>query len=260
MHNFTAYTIYTAAFSPTLGAAHAARLLAEQVDLNLAGEKIKDIDLTVPENRSEPHFFTSGDLLIAAAPVYGGQLPPVEGLFENLHGNQTPCILLACYGNRHYDDTLAQMKEILTRQGFLCIGAAACVIPHIFSEKIAAGRPNEEDIACLSAFAAKLKEKLSTDTFEIVEVPGNPAPEAKPRKDIPKFLDRSLCTGCGLCVRSCPAKAIHPETLEIHPDSCINCMRCTVICPAKARSFQAQDTRAWLEANCSVPRTVEYFL
>ena len=260
MHNFTAYTIYTAVFSPTMGTAHAARLLAEQVDLNLAGEKIRDLDLTVPENRSTPHFFTSSDLLIAAAPVYGGQLPPVDGLFENLHGNQTPCILLACYGNRHYDDALAQMKQILTRQGFLCIGAAACVIPHIFSEKIAAGRPNEEDTGRLAAFASELKTKFATDIFEIVEVPGNPAPEAKPKKDIPKTLDRTLCTDCGTCVRSCPVNAIDRETLEINPDVCINCMRCTVICPAKARFFQAQDTQTWLEANCSVPREIEYFL
>ena len=81
-----------------------------------------------------------------------------------------------------------------------------------------------------------------------------------PKKMCPKFLDKSLCTGCGLCASSCPTGAINRETLSIDTDKCINCMRCSFVCPSKARSFHADETKAWLEANCSEPRQVEYFL
>lgn len=260
MHNFTSYTIYKAVFSPTYGTAHAATLLAEQLDLNIAGEKIKKLDLTTPAARNIKHYFNTNDLVIAAAPVYGGQLPPVEGLFENLRGNKTPCVLLACYGNRDFDDTLAQMKKIMTRQGFLVIGAIACVIPHIFSEKIGAGRPNVDDLREIAAFANALKPKFASDEFTEIEVPGNPDPEPKPKKDIPKFRKPELCNDCDLCSASCPVGAIDKKTLEIDTEKCINCMRCTYVCPSKARSFDASGSKAWLEENCAEPKRIVYFL
>ncbi|MDO4331177.1 MAG: 4Fe-4S binding protein [Eubacteriales bacterium] len=261
MRNYTSYTIYKAVFSPTYGTAHAATLLAEQMDLNLAGEKVIKLDLTTPAGRSVRHFFSASDLVIAGAPVYGGQLPPVEGLFENLHGNQTPCILLVGYGNRHYENALAQMKRIMTRQGFLCIGAIACIVPHTFAPAIGAGRPNLEDLSAIAAFANALRPKFETaGAFTIAEVPGDPCPEANPKKEIPKALDRSRCTECGLCSASCPAGAIHQKTNEIDSKVCINCMRCAFVCPEKARSFQAEQTKAWLEENCAAPKKIEWYL
>lgn len=261
MRNYTSYTIYKAVFSPTYGTAHAATLLAEQMDLNLAGEKIIKLDLTTPAARATRRFFSANDLVIVGAPVYGGKLPPVEGLFENLHGNNTPCILLAGYGNRHYENALAQMKSIMTRQGFLCIGAIACIVPHTFAPQIGAGRPNLEDLSAIAAFANALSAKFENDDgFTIAELPGDPAPEAKPKKPVPKALDRALCTDCGLCSASCPVGAIDKKTNEIDDEKCINCMRCAFICPAKARSFEARETEAWLTQTCSEPKKIEYFL
>jgi len=260
MHNFISYTIHKAIFSPTYGTAHAATLLAEQISLNIATEKIKKLDLTTPSARASKHFFGNNDLVIVGAPVYGGQLPPVEDLFRNLRGNQTPCILLAGYGNRHYDDTLAQMKNIMTQQGFICIGAITCIIPHIFSEKLGTGRPNISDLSRIAAFSNALKAKFESDSFEMIEVPGNPNPEKKPRKSMPKSVDKAVCTSCGLCSASCPMSAIDKATGEIDADKCINCMRCTFVCPAKARSFEAGQIKAYLEENFSEPREIEFFL
>lgn len=260
MHNFLSYTIHKAIFSPTYGTAHAATLLAEQLSLNISTDKIKKLDLTTPAARASKYFFGNNDLVIIGAPVYGGQLPPVENLFRNLRGNQTPCILLAGYGNRHYDDMLAQMKNIMMQQGFICIGAITCIIPHTFSEKLGSGRPNVSDLNRIAAFANALKSKFENDTFAMIDVPGNPMPEKKERKFMPKSVNKELCTNCGLCAASCPTGAIDKSTGEIDHDKCINCMRCTYVCPAKARSYEAGPITAYLEENFSEPREIEFFL
>ncbi len=40
---------------------------------------------------------------------------------KNLKGDYTPAVIAAVYGNRHYDDALLQMKDILTEQGYVVI-------------------------------------------------------------------------------------------------------------------------------------------
>ncbi len=45
--------------------------------------------------------FGPEELLVLALPVYAGQIPAVPGLLDGLKGDNTPCILLATYGNRH---------------------------------------------------------------------------------------------------------------------------------------------------------------
>lgn len=201
---------------------------------------------------------------MAAAPVYGGQLPQVEsGIFSSLQGNRTPCILAAAYGNRHYEDTLAQMKEILTRQGFVCIGAIAPVIPHIYSAKLGMGRPDDKDLEIFRKFAVAVKKKLEEAENSVLletDVPGNPKPEPKAMKPVEKSFARETCTGCQACVQKCPVNAISMETLEIRPDKCLNCMRCTKVCPTGARTFEAGQVRDYLESNYAAPREVEYFL
>ena len=56
------------------------------------------LDLTRRKFRKQIRNFQEQELLVAAAPVYGGQLPRVEeGLFTNLRGNRTPCVLTVSY-------------------------------------------------------------------------------------------------------------------------------------------------------------------
>ena len=56
------------------------------------------------------------------------------------------------------------------------------------------------------------------------------------------FFDPSACTGCGLCVKDCPAKAIELVTLDraakrfvlkYHTDRCIYCGQCVIGCRFK---------------------------
>jgi len=57
------------------------------------------------------------------------------------------------------------------------------------------------------------------------------------------FFDPSACTGCGLCVKDCPADAIELITLDraakrfvmkYHTDRCIYCGQCVTGCKFKS--------------------------
>lgn len=250
--------VTVAYFSPTEGTRKAAELLAMGLTQNP-----RYLDLTRRKFRKQIRNFQEQELLVAAAPVYGGQLPRVEeGLFTNLRGNHTPCVLMAAYGNRHYDDTLAQMKEILTRRGFVCIGAIAPVIPHIYSDRLGAGRPNEKDREVFRRFSVLIKKRIQEaegQGFAEVILPGNPNPEPRDMKPVEKSFQRENCTNCQACVQKCPVNAISRETLEISPEKCIGCMRCVRVCKAKARDFDASQVRQYLESNYSEPREIECF-
>jgi uncharacterized protein (DUF362 family)/NAD-dependent dihydropyrimidine dehydrogenase PreA subunit len=50
------------------------------------------------------------------------------------------------------------------------------------------------------------------------------------------IIDPSICTGCGLCKRSCPVNAIsyHEGKCRINNDKCVTCMCCHELCPEDA--------------------------
>ena len=99
-------------FSPSGGTKRACELVGGLFDakeyVNLGGR-----------TRAQRNF-SKDELLVLAVPVYAGQMPAVPGLLDGLKGENTPCVILATYGNRHYDETLAQVKRILGEQGFRC--------------------------------------------------------------------------------------------------------------------------------------------
>ena len=111
--------IIGAYFSPSGGTKQATQLVC-----GLFGE-YETLDLGGRE-RKQRHF-GKDELLVLGLPVYAGQIPAVPGLLDGLTGEDTPCVLLAAYGNRHYDDALAQMKDSMGKRGFRC--AAAWPLP-----------------------------------------------------------------------------------------------------------------------------------
>ena len=89
-------------FSPSGGTKRACELVGGLFDakeyVNLGGR-----------TRAQRNF-SKDELLVLAVPVYAGQMPAVPGLLDGLKGENTPCVILATYGNRHYDETLAQVS------------------------------------------------------------------------------------------------------------------------------------------------------
>lgn len=70
-----------------------------------------------------------------------------------MKGSGTPCIVTVTYGNRHYDDALLEMEDIVREAGFVPFAAAALVAQHTYGE-IQVGRPSAADLAEDRAFAA----------------------------------------------------------------------------------------------------------
>jgi len=49
-------------------------------------------------------------------------------------------------------------------------------------------------------------------------------------------VDEELCTGCGECVKACPAEIFKIENGKAVPsdDECLGCQGCVAVCPVGA--------------------------
>ena len=97
--------VRAAVCSPTGGTMNAAYLLASM----LTGMP-EMIDQTSLKSRENEITFAKDELAIFAAPSYAGSIPHAPGLFENLKGNGTPCIIVTAFGNRAAENNFAWMS------------------------------------------------------------------------------------------------------------------------------------------------------
>lgn len=229
--------VYSAYFSPTGGTEKVTSLLA-----GAFGKPVETIDLTENQDWGAYNLeFLRHEFLVAGVPSYGGRVPAaaVERL-SRLHGHGTPVLLLTVYGNRAYDDTLLELRDVLKQRGFVPIGAIGAVAEHSIMHEFGAGRPDEPDQKELLEFAARVKEKLASmremETEEELKVPGNMPYREYGGVPMKPEAGRD-CVRCGICAKLCPVGAIPADRpAETDKDKCISCMRCIKVCPEKARS------------------------
>ena len=269
------HRICTVSFSPTGNTEKVVRTLGEALAAALS-LPLNAIPFTKLSERGEIHSFDAGTLLIAGTPTYAGRMPNkiAPDFAARLRGNGAAGVAVVTFGNRSYDNALAEFCALLTKNGFHVAAAGAFVGRHAFTDALAEGRPNGEDLEEVRAFALGIAEKLQgAEEWPPIAVPGLPdgpyyVPKGKDGQDA-KFLkakpqtDLSQCSGCGACARWCPMGAIDKENPASVPGTCIKCHACVRRCTRRAKFFDDPaflSHVAMLEKNFKTPQENETFL
>ncbi|MDR1160650.1 MAG: EFR1 family ferrodoxin [Syntrophomonadaceae bacterium] len=214
----------------------------------------KCFSFTLPSAREKILSFSADDLVVFATPVYAGRVPNVLLKYLNtIVGNGAIAVPVSLYGNRNYDDALIELRDILEKDGFHTIAAAAFIGEHSFSTTLAQDRPDQKDMEIAHAFAdqvtAKVKDGTDLDSGSPIHVEGVPDPyrgyyQPRDRKgnsiDIRKVkpLTDDTCTNCMICAELCPMGSISYEDVKEFTGICIKCCSCIKNCPINARYYE----------------------
>lgn len=198
---------------------------------------------------------------IIAAPVYGGKMAPAaKERMAAIKGSGTPCAVVAVYGNRSFENAIADMADFAGAAGFRTIAAGAFIGEHSYSTPatpIAVGRPDKEDISDAHRFGCLIASKISILDFsepDIMSLRPLPDPESalnnfrtfvagyqqeqmKNPKKLTPVTDTTRCNRCGVCADACPTSAIAGDYTTVDPDTCIKCCACVKACPEGARTL-----------------------
>lgn len=221
-------------FSPTGGTLNAGLLVASELS-----KDVEIIDQTPLSAREETITFEKNQVALLAAPSYAGKIPFAQGLFENIQGKDTPCVIVTSYGNRACENNFAQVHKLASDRGFVVIGAIAVVTPHTFGGRAGHGRPDMADRTKIKEFAQAVLKKVEAGNLTAITVEGETALGPKYVSNIEKVYDEANCVKCNACVSNCPVGAIDQDTLSIDEELCIHCQRCTFVCDFNARDYLA---------------------
>ena len=238
---------------------------------------LERIPFTRPAERAGTRAFGPGDLVVVGSPTYAGRLPNkiAPSFQQSLLGQGALAVAVVTFGNRGYENSLAELVSILEGDGFHTVAAGAFVGRHAFTDELAYGRPGWSDLFEIKNFAKAAADKIRklTEIPSPVQVPGDPAAPYYIPKGVDgapvKFLqakpvtDLDKCVRCGLCARLCPMGAINPRNVAEVPGTCIKCQCCVRKCTRHAKSFDDPNFLshvAMLERDFQEPKENETFL
>ena len=178
-------------------------------------------DFTLPAAREEAYEFAEGDLVIFGMPTYAGKLPNklLDFVKSGFRGNGALAVPVVTFGNRSFDNSLAELCACLEGDGFHTIGAGAFACRHAFTDALANGRPDSDDMAELAKLGSAVVGRIVRMTeyptpvtvdgdadapyYRPLGLDGEPKVflKAKPKTDLDK------CIHCGVCASLCPMGA-----------------------------------------------------
>lgn len=223
------------------------------------GTELKSCDITrCFRDHMEGGQYGPEDLLVIGVPVYINYIPSAACAYlKTMKGNKTPCVLVASYGNRGHGRCLAQMRRILSEQGFLPIGAAAFSSQHCMIPQINTGHPDEEDKERARRYGSQIAAQMKNGNMKnmILEAEDLPYPNTmNTEEEMMEFPQRQKktsvgalpkggpkagdqCDHCGICGEVCPTGAIGGDGNMVFPERCLKCCACVAACPRKVLDF-----------------------
>ncbi len=247
----TPFSIYKIYFSPTGTTKKIVDTIGDELS-RLFAIKIKTYDFTPPSHRQSFPEISPEDIVVFGLPTYAGRLPNLLlNYLDTINGNSAFAIPVVTFGNRAYDNALVELRNLLEQHDFMTIGAGAFSCEHSFSYTLAAGRPDERDIAFAKDFASKmhakiLKININEHVHTAIHVDGDalsgyyqPQTNSGVKIDIRKVKPKtsSACIKCGLCAESCPMGSISFVDFSQVTGICIKCGACVKKCPTHAKYF-----------------------
>lgn len=251
--------LHSLIFSPTGTSARIADAVMSGIAASMGQCEINTIDTTLHSDTTLQ--FGPDDAVIIAAPVYGGKMAPIaKQRMAAISALSTPCVLIAVYGNRAFENALNDMDEFARNLGFIPVTAGAFIGEHSYSTAatpIAVGRPDATDLQAAKNFGEKIGAKLSLHDMtpaDTTALHDQPSPQQsldnfrnfvigyqQQQKETPKqylpVVDTDICSECGECVSVCPTSAISDDCREVDASKCIKCCACVKSCPEGARSL-----------------------
>lgn len=266
-------------FSPTGGTLQVLRDFAEPLGRQMLS--VEYHSYTLPEERENMPRFDEDDVIVWATPVYAGRIPnkTLDYVRQALHADGNPAIALVTFGNRAYDNALAELVGLMREGGMKPVGAAAVVTRHAFSDTLGAGRPGRQDLTRLYDFAVQVAGRalavMQGKNIPDLTVPGEAHPEKyysplKTNNAPAGFLkakpscDSDRCTRCGECMHVCPMGSIHDHGgVPSFDGICIKCQACRRTCPVGAIAFTDPEYLshvAMIEQSFAEPKKSEFFV
>lgn len=224
-------------------ATHTTRDLVRRVGKTINLPIVKEHNLAGRANQ-EPHevVVAPSELLIIGVPSYYGRVPElVVPYVQQFKGDDSPAILLCAYGNRDFEDTLLELSDLISAQGFNVIAAGGFVATHSIFSQVGAGRPDATDLSEQTVFAEhclKLLEQWNDVEHNVAELTMRGNHPYRAMGTIPFYpTGNSKCDECGTCVKLCPTGAISEKNpKKTDKEKCITCGRCITVCPQHARA------------------------
>ena len=159
-------SVYKITFSPTGGTKKAADIFTESFS-----PESTYVDFVSQKKDCSGYSFRPEDICIVSVPSYGGRVPDIAvRRLRQMKGDGAKAVLIVTYGNRDYDDTFAELQDVLEEAGFVCIAGVAAIAEHSIMRQFAAGRPNEQDEKELAEFAFRIRTAMESGNVSLPRI------------------------------------------------------------------------------------------